>query len=75
MLLKGFSAPDLSSTVLGLGTAQRNLSAALVVAAQNFADDPNVLTMILVAGLVGLVLLMVVGGELGKRTPAAEAAG
>jgi BASS family bile acid:Na+ symporter len=36
--------------VLGLGTAQRNLSAALVVAAQNFADDPNVLTMILVAG-------------------------
>jgi BASS family bile acid:Na+ symporter len=56
--------------VLGLGTAQRNLSAALVVAAQNFADDPNVLTMILVAGLVGLVLLMVVGGELGKREEA-----
>jgi len=57
-------------SVLGLGTAQRNLSAALVVAAQNFSDDPNVLTMILVAGLVGLVLLMVVGGELGKRQPA-----
>jgi predicted Na+-dependent transporter len=57
-------------SVLGLGTAQRNLSAALVVAAQNFSDDPNVITMILVAGLVGLVLLMVVGGELGKRQPA-----
>ena len=57
-------------SVMGLGTAQRNLSAALVVAAQNFADDPNVLTMILVAGLVGLVLLMVVGGELGKREEA-----
>ena len=57
-------------SVLGLGTAQRNLSAALVVAAQNFADDPNVLTMILVAGLVGLVLLMVVGGELGRREAA-----
>ena len=56
--------------VLGLGTAQRNLSAALVVAAQNFADDPNVLTMILVAGLVGFVLLMVVGGELGRREEA-----
>ncbi len=54
-------------SVLGLGTAQRNLSAALVVAGQNFSDDPNVLTMILVAGLVGLVLLMVVGGEMGKR--------
>jgi predicted Na+-dependent transporter len=57
-------------SVLGLGTAQRNLSAALVVAAQNFADDPAVLTMILVAGLVGLVLLMVVGGELGRRSQA-----
>jgi BASS family bile acid:Na+ symporter len=53
-------------SVLGLGTAQRNLSAAIVVAAQNFSDDPNVLTMILVAGLVGLVLLMVIGGELGN---------
>jgi BASS family bile acid:Na+ symporter len=61
-------------SVLGLGTAQRNLSAALVVAAQNFGDDPNVLVMILVAGLVGLVLLMVVGGELGRRVQP-EAAG
>jgi BASS family bile acid:Na+ symporter len=58
-------------SVLGLGTAQRNLSAALVVAAQNFADDPNVLVMILVVGLIGLALLMVVGGELGKRSQAA----
>lgn len=57
-------------SVLGLGTAQRNLSAAMVVAAQNFSSDPNVLTMILVAGLVGLVLLMVVGGELGRRSTA-----
>lgn len=56
-----------TKSVLGLGTAQRNLSAALVVAGQNFADDPNVLSMILVAGLVGLVLLMVIGGELGRR--------
>ena len=61
-------------SVLGLGTAQRNLSAALVVAGQNFSDDPNVLTMILVAGLVGLVLLMVIGGELGKRQSAEAAA-
>ena len=60
-----------TKSVLGLGTAQRNLSAAMVVAAQNFADDPNVLVMILVAGLVGLVLLMIIGGELGKRRQAA----
>ncbi len=56
-----------TKSVLGLGTAQRNLSAALVVAGQNFADDPNVLSMILVAGLIGLVLLMLIGGELGRR--------
>ncbi len=55
-------------SVLGLGTAQRNLSAAFLVAAQNFADDPNVLVMNIVAGMVGLVLLMVIAGELGKRS-------
>ena len=55
-------------SVLGLGTAQRNLAAALIVAGQNFADDPDVIVMILVAGLVGLVVLMVIGGELGRRS-------
>jgi BASS family bile acid:Na+ symporter len=52
--------------VLGLGTAQRNVSAALVVGAQNFGD-PDVLVMLLVGALLMLVILMVVGGELGKR--------
>lgn len=56
-----------SRSVLGLGTAQRNISAAFLVAVGNFADDPNVLAIIIVAGLVGLVLLMVVAGETGKR--------
>ncbi|MCO8267146.1 hypothetical protein NKF06_11225 [Haloferax sp. AB510] len=36
-------------SVLGLGTAQRNISAALVVGAQNF-QDPDVLTILLVGG-------------------------
>jgi len=63
-----------TKSVLGLGTAQRNLSAALVVAGQNFADDPNVLSMILVAGLIGLVLLMFIGGELGRRSAEPETA-
>lgn len=62
-----------SKSVLGLGTAQRNLSAALVVAGQNFADDPNVLVMVLVAGLIGLIVLMLVGGEIGRRSQAAAA--
>jgi BASS family bile acid:Na+ symporter len=54
-------------SVMGLGTAQRNLSAAMVVAAQNFSDKPNVLVTVIVAGIIGLLLLMPIAGELGKR--------
>lgn len=61
-------------SVMGLGTAQRNISAALVVAAQNFS--PDVLTYLMVIALVGLVILMPAAGEIGKRiqdsTTAAE---
>ncbi len=57
-------------SVMGLGAAQRNLSAAMVVGAQNFTDSPNVLVTVIVAGLIGLVLLMPIGGELGKRSSA-----
>lgn len=56
-------------SVLGLGTAQRNVSAALVIAGQNFTD-PNVLSMILVGAFLMLVILMPLGGELGKRVAA-----
>jgi BASS family bile acid:Na+ symporter len=58
-------------SVMGLGAAQRNLSAAMLVAAQNFSKDPNVLVMVMLIGILGLVLLMVVGGEMGKRAGAA----
>jgi BASS family bile acid:Na+ symporter len=54
-------------SVMGLGTGQRNISAALVVGAQNF-QDPDVLTILLVGSLVMLVVLVIAGGELGKRT-------
>jgi predicted Na+-dependent transporter len=57
-------------TVMGLGTAQRNLAAAMLVAAQNFSDDPNVLVMVMLVAILGLILLMVVGGEMGKRVRA-----
>ncbi len=56
-------------SVMGLGTAQRNVSAAMVVGAQNFSDQPNVLITVIVGALIGLVLLMPIGAELGKRTP------
>jgi predicted Na+-dependent transporter len=61
-------------SVSGLGTAQRNVSAAMVVAAGNFAD-PNVLVMILVGALLMLVILMPLGGELGKRQAALASTG
>ncbi|HKJ58188.1 MAG TPA: bile acid:sodium symporter [Halobacteriales archaeon] len=54
--------------VLGLGTAQRNVSAALVVGAANF-EDPDVVIM-LVVGATLMGLLIVVAGEIGKRTSA-----
>jgi len=57
-------------SVLGLGTAQRNLAAALVVATANFADDPDVIMMVLALGLLGLVVLMISAGELGRRSKA-----
>jgi len=57
-------------SVLGLGTAQRNLAAALVVATANFANDPDVTMMVLALGLVGLAVLMVSAGELGRRAKA-----
>jgi BASS family bile acid:Na+ symporter len=51
--------------VLALGTAQRNLSAALAISTLNFVD-PDVMIMIIVVALVGLILLMFIGGEWGK---------
>jgi predicted Na+-dependent transporter len=58
-------------SVMGLGTAQRNISAALVVAAQNF--DSDVITYLMVIAIIGLVVLMPTAGELGKRVAAAPA--
>jgi BASS family bile acid:Na+ symporter len=67
--LLGGSDPGTKS-VMGLGTAQRNISAALVVAGQNFGAD--VITYLMVIALIGLVVLMPTAGELGKRAKGAE---
>jgi predicted Na+-dependent transporter len=58
-------------SVMGLGTAQRNVSAALVVAAQNF--DSNVITYVMVIAVISLVVLMPAAGELGMRAASASA--
>jgi BASS family bile acid:Na+ symporter len=54
-----------TKSVMGLGTAQRNISAALVVAGQNFGND--VITYLMVVAIIGLMLLMPLAGELGRR--------
>ena len=60
----GGSTPE-DKSVMGLGTAQRNISAALVVAAQNFSVE--VITYLLVIAVVSLIILMPAAGELGRR--------
>lgn len=52
-------------TVMTLGTTQRNISAALVVAAQNFAD-PDVLVMVLTTDLLILSVLISLGIVVGR---------
>jgi BASS family bile acid:Na+ symporter len=51
-------------TVMGVGTGQRNVSAAMVVAGGFGAE---VITYVIVVALIMLVLLMPLAGELGKR--------
>ena len=60
------------SSVMGLGTGQRNLAAAMLVAGGSFSDKPNVLVMVMLVAIFGLIMLGVVAGEMGKRaqTPA-----
>ena len=60
-------------SVLALGTAQRNIAAALVVANQSF-DDPNVVVMVVVIAIVGLLTLMPQSRALGRRFAAATVA-
>jgi bile acid:Na+ symporter, BASS family len=52
--------------VLALGTAQRNIAAALVVGGKDF-DDPKVQVMIVVVAVVGLLILMPLARVLGTR--------
>lgn len=54
--------------VLGLGTAQRNVAAAMVLAAQDF-KDPDVLVMVTATTLAGLFVLFPIAWLLGKHAP------
>jgi BASS family bile acid:Na+ symporter len=62
-----FGGPDLDTRrVLAKGTAQRNISAALLVGGQNFTD-PRVVVMVVVVAIVGLAILIPLAGRLAKR--------
>lgn len=60
--------PEVRS-VMGLGTAQRNVAAAIVVAAQNFSEG-NTLAFILVASILLLLVLLPTAKRLGARSQA-----
>jgi bile acid:Na+ symporter, BASS family len=60
---------------LAIGTGQRNFAAAFVIGGGNFADRPTVIVMLLAASLISIVIVMLVAGELGRRSKAAAAAG
>ena len=53
--------------VLALGTAQRNIAAALLVGGQNFSD-PQVVVMVIVVADVGLLILLPLARVLAKRS-------
>jgi BASS family bile acid:Na+ symporter len=69
----GGPAPGTRS-VLALGTGQRNVAAALVIATQNFTD-PGVAVMLLVTTLTGLVVLLVAARRFARRRGDGEEAG
>jgi len=64
-LLLGGRDPSVRS-VMGLGTAQRNVSAALVVTAQNFSGT-NTLPYVLVGAILLLLILLPTAKRLGTR--------
>jgi len=70
-LLLGGRKPEVRS-VMGLGTAQRNVAAAIVVASQNFPEG-DTLVFVLVAAILLLLILLPVAKRLGgsAQSPAA----
>jgi bile acid:Na+ symporter, BASS family len=53
--------------VLGLGTGQRNIAAAMVVATQG-VGDPNTVVMVVVSSLVGFAVLFPIAWLLARRS-------
>jgi BASS family bile acid:Na+ symporter len=58
-------------TVLGLGTAQRNIAAALVVGSQSFSN-PSVVVMVVVVAIVSLLILLPLSRLLARHRSSAS---
>jgi BASS family bile acid:Na+ symporter len=58
--------PSDKSIVLAFGTAQRDISAALVVSIENFSD-PNIVVMLIVVALLGVCIQIPIAVALGRR--------
>jgi bile acid:Na+ symporter, BASS family len=50
----------------GLGTAQRNTAAAMIIAVQNFSAYPDVLVMITLANTLGIIMLLLIAKRLSR---------
>jgi len=70
-LLLGGRDPQVRN-VMGLGTAQRNVSAAIVVSVQNFSGT-NTLPFVLVAAILMLLILLPSARRMGARSEAPAA--
>jgi predicted Na+-dependent transporter len=64
MILAGAGKNNLED-IGGLGTAQRNTAAGVIIAIQNF-KDPNVFVMLTLANMLGIVTLMFVAKALSR---------
>ena len=62
--LAGFGKDHLED-IGGLGTAQRNTAAGVIIALENFSN-PNVLVMLTLANMLGIVMLLVIAKALSR---------
>ena len=69
-LLLGGRDPAVRS-VMGLGTAQRNVAAAILVSVQNFSDT-NTVSFVLVAAILLLLVLLPTAKRMGARSDAPD---
>ncbi|KAA9340545.1 hypothetical protein [Adhaeribacter soli] len=62
----GISGKENRREVGALATAQRNTAASMIIAAQNFADNPEVLVIITIANTIGIAMLLGIAKVLSK---------